>query len=431
MKEPLHLGRAHLIAVIVVLPLLGAVLTPTEAFAQECSPWTLRTPAISPLARYGHAMAYDSARGVTVLFGGSNVGDYANLNDTWEWDGINWKQCTPTISPSPRHDHRMAYDARRGVTVLFGGFDPDSNGTYGRLGDTWEWNGTDWKQCMPETSPPPRYGHAMAYDSARGVTVLFGGTIDQVYDNLVNDTWEWDGNSWSQRTVATLPEVRFYHAMAYDSARGVTVLFGGCNTRELNDTWELGAGGWTRRSTEVEPAGRHEHRMVYDTRRGLIVLFGGTIESYSHLVNDTWEWNGINWSLQGAPIVPPGTACPAMAYDTRRGVAVLFGGYDGSMYRDDTWEYQGDSDGDGIGDLCDNCPNAANPDQQDSDGDGVGDACDQCPDSPPGSWVDRIRGCPTARADLDRDGDVDQDDFGLFQRCVSGPGVLADPNCAS
>ena len=36
----------------------------------------------------------------------------------------------------------------------------------------------------------------------------------------------------------------------------------------------------------------------------------------------------------------------------------------------------GDSDSDGVGDLCDNCPNTANPDQADSDGDGAGDACD-------------------------------------------------------
>jgi len=37
-----------------------------------------------------------------------------------------------------------------------------------------------------------------------------------------------------------------------------------------------------------------------------------------------------------------------------------------------------DADGDGIGSLCDNCPNHGNPDQTDSDGDGVGDACGPC-----------------------------------------------------
>jgi hypothetical protein len=47
-----------------------------------------------------------------------------------------------------------------------------------------------------------------------------------------------------------------------------------------------------------------------------------------------------------------------------------------------TWAYnppQTDSDGDFIGDVCDNCPNVFNPEQTETDGDGVGDACD--PDS--------------------------------------------------
>ncbi len=38
-----------------------------------------------------------------------------------------------------------------------------------------------------------------------------------------------------------------------------------------------------------------------------------------------------------------------------------------------------DTDQDGVGDDCDNCPNASNNDQRDSDFDGLGDACDLCP----------------------------------------------------
>jgi hypothetical protein len=38
-----------------------------------------------------------------------------------------------------------------------------------------------------------------------------------------------------------------------------------------------------------------------------------------------------------------------------------------------------DTDLDGFGDVCDNCPEDRNPDQADWDGDGFGDACDNCP----------------------------------------------------
>jgi hypothetical protein len=56
-----------------------------------------------------------------------------------------------------------------------------------------------------------------------------------------------------------------------------------------------------------------------------------------------------------------------------------------------------DSDGDGYGDLCDNCKNVANVDQVDSDGDGCGDPCDS-----------------NVRADVDGDGSVAGADLSLI-----------------
>jgi hypothetical protein len=132
----------------------------------------------------------------------------------------------------------MAYDAARGVTVLFGG---TWNMSY--LGDTWEWNGTAWR-LRTVFGPSGRLGHAMAYDAARGVTVLFGGSTGRGPGGLpyVNgETWEWDGTVWTE-LVVTGPSPREFAAMAYDAARGVTVLFGGIAGFIINsETWVLGA----------------------------------------------------------------------------------------------------------------------------------------------------------------------------------------------
>jgi len=343
MRTLLHTSRVQ-VAAAAILPMLVGPLSLAGRATAQCPPvWMPASPATAPVARYGHAMAYDSQRGVTVLFGGGdNPNSPIALSDTWEWNGVTWTQRASFAFPPGRLYYAMAYDSARGVTVLFGGL---LNGS-GLLADTWEWDGTNWTQRTPATSAPARYGHAMVFDSARGVTLLFGGNpvIAGGSGSPLNDTWEWNGTNWTQRTPATAPPGRYLHAMAYDGVRHVTVLFGGGGSipqygfpPPLGDTWEWNGTNWAARTPAAAPSARFWHTMAYGTQ-GTTVLFGG----WSASMNDTWEWNGTNWTQPTLPLSPPGRIATAMAYDSARGAMVLFGGAlpsgsSGILY-DDTWE---------------------------------------------------------------------------------------------
>ena len=91
-----------------------------------------------------------------------------------------------------------------------------------------------------------------------------------------------------------------------------------------------------------------------------------------------------------------------------------------------------DTDGDGIPDSRDNCPNVANPDQKDTDGDGVGDACDNCPNvANPTQDPNACKPPPPQRCDVDRDGDVDARDVAAIVNSLGKKVAANDPRDAN
>lgn len=82
-----------------------------------------------------------------------------------------------------------------------------------------------------------------------------------------------------------------------------------------------------------------------------------------------------------------------------------------------------DTDGDGFGDACDNCPLHSNFDQVDSDKDGAGDMCD--PDDDNDNMEDTQDNCPFVRnpgqRDSDGDGLGDACDVTLCGGCIPPP----------
>jgi hypothetical protein len=138
--------------------------------------WTRRFPATVPPPLQAASMAYDAAVGNVVLFGGLGLRDL--LNDTWMWDGRTWIHQKPASSPPARVSASMAYDAARGKLVLFGGTGEHETRENGlQLNDTWTWDGTTWTKQHPVTAPAAGYAVRMAYDAAQHSMVLFSTVI--------------------------------------------------------------------------------------------------------------------------------------------------------------------------------------------------------------------------------------------------------------
>ncbi len=307
-----------------------------DTWEWDGSAWTLRSMT-GPSPRSSHAMAFDSSRGVTVLFGGI-VGPSQHAGDTWEWDGQAW-QLRAMTGPGARYGHRMAFDSTRNVVVLFGGVQNGPN-------ETWEWDGTSWT-LRSTSGPTARYQCGLVYDSARQRTVLFGGVANGGV-GWFGDTWEWDGSTWTQEASGG-PTPRGDHAMAYDEVRESTILFGGVNwdlgQPYLLDTWEWNGSTWTPITVQSSPPARAYHAMVFDSTRGLVVTVGGGDEFGPGA--GTWELDACQavcaqWR-QGAVggALPPPRGHHAMAYHPTNGVVLFGGAGSDEVYLDDTWAFDG------------------------------------------------------------------------------------------
>jgi hypothetical protein len=306
----------------------------TAAFAPRPA-WQVIETAHAPAARTEASLVYDTKRSVAVLFGGTDKwtqeDGWRSVGDTWEWNGQDWVQLQPEHSPSPRYGAGMAFDEKRGVTVLFGGMLQISLHQNNFFGDTWEWDGQDWKEISPTTSPPGRQGQLMFFDPVRGTVVIYGGYyVDESQTNVfLDDAWEWVGGTWRQ---LLFDETRRSSGagIVYDPIRQLPMLMDG------EGLWIWQESRWTQLGFPASPSNRWGTELVYDPNAENIVLFGGAMDQ--NVFDDTWAYNGQTWQQVITKVQPPRRGGHNMFYDQTRDRVVLFGGLDGGTLYNDLWE---------------------------------------------------------------------------------------------
>ena len=244
--------------------------------------------------------------------------------------------CGSSPSPGSLHTQTLppangdtAFDTARGVAVLV----TQASAATEKSVQTWTWDGNVWSLRPSSDSPSNRNAEVLAYDPLRRTTVLYGGYSNR--GQWLTDTWEWNGTRWTvRRPVHTPPESQAgFGSMAYDPLTHRILLFQWgrvVQSQWVNQTWTWDGNDWTLLQPAHTPL-LVGGTLVFDGKR--LVLIGDTSDGAR---SETWGWDGSDWSLL-ANAASRGFAGPSAALDSQNGVVVGFGGGPG----DDTWIWDG------------------------------------------------------------------------------------------
>ncbi|MEZ5169373.1 MAG: hypothetical protein R3A49_01330 [Acidimicrobiia bacterium] len=243
-----------------VLALVVALSSPAAA-----ADWDYAQPGTpTELAQDGTIWraASSTPDGSGVVFYGGDILGLPNGSPAsgamWLYNGSWSAICGTTVSgadspcaPGPRSASGMA-PAGTGVTLYGGspiGVGNDGGGPVSMDDDTWNWNGSTWTQVCDGCAPGRRSGPAMASSADLSHVILFGGATLDGGDLFPDGTWRYDAGSgsWTQICGTDMtpsdpcgPDGRWGASMAWDGTR--FVMFGGSQgfgpaDTYFDDTW--------------------------------------------------------------------------------------------------------------------------------------------------------------------------------------------------
>jgi N-acetylneuraminic acid mutarotase len=333
-------------------PAIGLIPTTDETWFWTANQWVQQFPATHPPARSTHSMTYDSKRGRVILFGGRREAtvvqeDWTYFDDTWAWQDGQWQKIVTATAPEGREFAGLTYDRDRDKVILFGGY-RYKPGTKTRaleaLHDTWEFDGTNWTR-VNETGPSVDKP-LLVFDAARHETIMVG--IGNTIQTLMT-RWDPDSKTWQAETPAALPPCVNEAGLVYQTHNERVVLAGGlCLTTasQLDETWEWDGDNWTKLTTTATT--RYTGSAItYDVANQKVVRYGGVIAFSSTPDSSTWIYGNLVWRFMSPIANPSARSLPVFRRDPVRNSLWLMGGlseYSGgetAFYYDDLWRFQG------------------------------------------------------------------------------------------
>ncbi len=367
--------------------------------ASDCMQWVRRQDVGSPGIQHRHCMAFDEQRGTVVLYSADES------SDLWEYDGSSWRRVETTgARPPARLDAGLVATggSGHGGVLLVAGYSrtPVNDEDEHRLDDFWHFvfdgpfvpgapSRGHWKQdgrlsgaATPGQTPQitTRYFEEAPRAAVRvvsgpdgpfvfgGMPVIrvrsAGGSVDETFDGPAHFVHRLEGGISIPTFIGDHAATEM--AVAFDTRRNRILHHGGVRFLrydqspyvETASALRVHSENPLRRQVLTNLPPRFGHRMVHDPRRDRLVVFGGSVLTDAGQSPSKWNSQLVDArrffevELDGNTVLDPVTdVIPAarwghdMVYDSRRGVVVLQGGWNGisssldSMSRE-TWEYR-------------------------------------------------------------------------------------------
>ena len=306
----------------------------TWEFSLATGQWTEHaTTGAPPVAK--PQLAYDRVNKQVVLMGVTNDANTTPLMYVYDTTTRLWTKANPpALPPCTNEGHMFRQVGSFERLIYFGGFCRTGTSS---AEEVWEYDGATWVK-QPATVAARGLGQATAWDTNDDRAIVFGGSLLLGADvTAFTSTLEdliWRAVSESRR----IPGGRSLAAFELDPTRDRLLLYGGLSETLsfLGDEWSFRNGRWDvgPLASGVPIGGCDNPLSALDTDRNrLVMLCTGS---------EVWEFDGTVWkAFSGLDPVPNERRFAAMVYDKKLKKTVLFGGFLGSNYRNDTWTWDG------------------------------------------------------------------------------------------